>query len=61
MFSIRVRVNPNIVSADNISAKSLDRRGVLRLQVDAPVKNTGETRYSNGVAGIMTLQSPFGD
>ena len=31
----------------NKSAKSLDRRDVLRLQADAPVKNTGKTRYNS--------------
>jgi len=28
----------------NIPEKSLGRRGVLRLQADAPVKNTGKTK-----------------
>jgi len=29
-------------------SKSLDRRDVLRLQADAPVKNTGKTRCITG-------------
>jgi hypothetical protein len=36
---MHARVNPNIVSVDNFAAKSLDRRDVLGLQADAPVKN----------------------
>jgi hypothetical protein len=36
-----VRVNPDIVSADSIPAKSLGSRGGFRFQADAPVRNTG--------------------
>jgi hypothetical protein len=52
-----VRVNPNIVSADNIPPKSLDRRDVLRLQADAPVKNTGKAGRTNEERGIAMWYS----
>ena|GEM_PF-5045245 len=36
-----------IVLSLNILSKGLDRRDVIRLQADAPVKNTGKTRYNS--------------
>jgi hypothetical protein len=36
-------------------AKGLDRRDVLRLQADAPVKNTGKTRYNGLIKNYKLL------
>jgi len=47
IFLMHVRVNPNSVSAANEMAEISARRGVLGLQADAPVKNTGKTRYNS--------------
>jgi len=41
---MRVGVNLNIVSTDNIPTESSGRCGGLGLQADAPVKNTGKTK-----------------
>jgi len=36
--------------------KTSDRHDVLRLQADAPVKNTGKTRYNSGKRGEAKKQ-----
>ena len=42
---------PCSLGVSNIPARSLDRRGVLRLQADAPVKDTGTTTYNTRKRG----------